>query len=71
MKRRQVRVTIIAVSLLAAPAVLAQGTVGVGNPASAPSEAPPAIPSVEPATPAAPTQRPKPPHQPPLPWTSV
>jgi Phosphate-selective porin O and P len=53
MKKRHVRVTILAVSLLAAPAVLAQGTVGVGNPASAPSEAaPPVIPSVEPATPA-------------------
>ena len=55
MKRRQVSVTIFAVSLLAAPAVLAQGPVGVGNPASAPSDAPPATPSVEPATPAAPT----------------
>jgi hypothetical protein len=52
MKRRQVSVTILAVSLLAAPAVLAQGTVGVGNPASAPGEtAPSATPSVEPATP--------------------
>jgi len=55
MKRRQVRVTILAVSLLAAPAVLAQGTVGVGSPVPPPSEAPPAIPSVEPATSAAPT----------------
>jgi len=56
MKRRQVRVTILAISLFAAPAVLAQETAGVGNPAPAPSEAaPPATPSVEPATPAAPT----------------
>jgi hypothetical protein len=53
MKKRHVRVTILAVSLLAAPAVLAQETVGVGNPAPAPGEtAPSATPSVEPATPA-------------------
>jgi hypothetical protein len=53
MNRRQVQVTIFAVSLCAAPAVLAQETVGVGNPAPAPgAAAPSAAPSVDPTTPA-------------------
>jgi hypothetical protein len=52
MKRRQVRVTILAISFFAAPAV-AQETVGVGSQVPAPNEAaPPATTSVEPATPA-------------------
>ena len=59
MKRRHVRVTLFAVSLFAAPAVLAQGTVGVGTPA--PSDAPPATPSVEPATPTTEAAAPAPP----------
>jgi hypothetical protein len=57
MKTRQVQVTLLAVSLFAAPAVLAQGTVGVSSPA--PREAPQeALPSVDSAQPAAPTPPP-------------
>jgi hypothetical protein len=56
MKKRQIHVTLLAVSLFAAPAVLAQEATGAGSQAPAASEA---TPPVEIATPAAPTPAPE------------
>lgn len=54
MKKRQIQGTLFTISLLAAPAVLAQETGGAGAPAPGASEAaPPAAPSAESAEPAA------------------
>ena len=56
MKRRQIQSTLLAISLLTAPAVIAQETAGSGSQAPAVSES---LSPIEAAAPAAPTPAPE------------